>query len=99
MSTLRGGRATQMRQALLALVLAADLCAASAVLVAGRPSPAEAQQSEADVFVAQAILAYDAKQYDEALGLLKEALAQDPKNVEALYYTGLVLMAQQKTEE
>jgi hypothetical protein len=68
-----------MRRALLALVLAADLCAASAVLVAGRPIPAAAQQSEADVFVAQAILAHDAKQYDEALGLLKEALSQDPK--------------------
>jgi tetratricopeptide (TPR) repeat protein len=62
-------------------------------------APAVAQQSEADVFVAQAILAYDARRYDEALALLKEALAQDPKNVEALYYTGLVLMAQQKTEQ
>ena len=61
--------------------------------------PAAAQQSEADVFVAQAILAYDARRYDEALALLKDALAQDPKNVEALYYSGLVLMAQQKTEQ
>ncbi len=61
-------------------------------------APTAAQQSEADVFVAQAILAYDARRYDEALGLLREALSQDPNNVEALYYTGLVYMAQQRTE-
>ncbi len=62
------------------------------------PRPAGAQQSETDVFVAQAILAYEARRYEEALGYLEEALAQEPKNVEALYYKGLVLMAQQKTE-
>jgi len=58
--------------------------------------PAHAQQSEADVFVAQAILAYEDKHYDEALGFLREALAQDPKNVEALYYMGLVYVAQER---
>jgi tetratricopeptide (TPR) repeat protein len=99
MSTLRGRRATRTRRALLALALTVDLCIANAALLTLGSSPAAAQQSEADVFVAQAILAYDAKRYDEALGLLKDALAQDPKNVEALYYTGLVLMAQQKTEQ
>ncbi|HSL50474.1 MAG TPA: tetratricopeptide repeat protein [Candidatus Deferrimicrobiaceae bacterium] len=87
------------RRAVLAAVLVLDLCLANACLLAGGARPAVAQQSEADVFVAQAILAYDARKYDEALGLLKEALAQDPKNVEALYYSGLVLMAQQKTEQ
>ena len=92
-------RATGTRRALLALVLVVDLCVGYGGLLPGAVAPAAAQQSEADVFVAQAILAYDARQYDEALGLLKEALAQDPKNVEALYYTGLVLMAQQKTEQ
>jgi len=60
--------------------------------------PARAQQSEADVFVAQAILAYDDKRFEEALGYLREALAQDPKSVEALYYTGLVYTAQQRLE-
>jgi tetratricopeptide (TPR) repeat protein len=60
--------------------------------------PASAQQSEADVFVAQAILAYEDKHYDEALAHLQEALAQDPKNVEALYYTGLVYIAQQRLD-
>ncbi|HUM15151.1 MAG TPA: tetratricopeptide repeat protein [Candidatus Nitrosotalea sp.] len=99
MSTLSGHRATGTRRALLALVLALDLFAISAALLVGGPIPAVAQQSEADVFVAQAILAYDARRYDEALALLKDALVQDPKNVEALYYTGLVFMAQQKTEQ
>ena len=61
--------------------------------------PVRAQQSEADVFVAQAILAYEDKRYDEALAHLREALAQDPKNVEALYYTGLVYIAQQRLDE
>jgi tetratricopeptide (TPR) repeat protein len=87
------------RRAFLAVVLVRDLCLATACLLAGSVAPAVAQQSEADVFVAQAILAYDARKYDEALALLKDALALDPKNVEALYYTGLVLMAQQRTEQ
>jgi len=60
--------------------------------------PAGAQQSEADVFVAQAILAYEDKHYEEALGYLREALAQDPRHVEALYYTGLVNIALQRLE-
>ena len=84
---------------MLALLLALDLLAANAVLLTSAASPVAAQQTEADVFVAQAILAYDARRYDEALTLLKEALAQDPNNVEALYYSGLVLMAQQKTDQ
>ncbi len=92
-------RPRRTRRALLALVLTVDLCVTNGWLLAGTVTPAAAQQSEADVFVAQAILAYDARRYDEALGLLNEALAQDPNNVEALYYSGLVLMAQQKTEQ
>ena len=87
------------RRATLALLLVLDLFVVNATLLVGAAGPAAAQQSEADVFVAQAILAYDARRYDEALSLLKEALAQDPNNVEALYYSGLVLMAQQKTEQ
>ncbi len=87
------------RRAFLAAMLVLDLCLANAGLLVGTVGPAAAQQSEADVFVAQAILAYDARRYDEALALLKDALTLDPKNVEALYYSGLVLMAQQKTEQ
>ncbi|MGH9005236.1 MAG: hypothetical protein ACRDYV_19105, partial [Acidimicrobiia bacterium] len=66
------------RHAFLAVMLVLDLCLANACLLAGAPTPAVAQQSEADVFVAQAILAYDARKYDEALALLEEALAVDP---------------------
>jgi len=89
------------RRAFLAVMLILDLCLANACLLGGlvTVTPAQAQQSEADVFVAQAILAYDARKYDEAEAHLKEALALDPKNVEALYYSGLVLMAQQKTPQ
>ena len=92
-------RSVKRRRALLAAMLVLDLCLANAGLLVGPVAPAAAQQSEADVFVAQAILAYDARRYDEALALLKDALTVDPRNVEALYYSGLVLMAQQKTEQ
>ena len=61
--------------------------------------PAAAQGTESDVFVAHAVLAYEEKRYEEALGHLRQALEMDPGNVDALYYTGLVLIAQQKTEE
>ena len=60
--------------------------------------PARAQQSEADVYVAQAILAYEDKRYDEALQLLGEALQQDPDNVDALYYTGIIHIARQRLD-
>ncbi|MFQ5830146.1 MAG: tetratricopeptide repeat protein, partial [Candidatus Methylomirabilia bacterium] len=53
----------------------------------------EAQVSEADVFVAQAILAYEEKRYDGALSLLREALEVDPENIDAYYYAGLVHLA------
>lgn len=79
-----------------AFALAVLLLAAGFLLLAGE---AAAQQSEADVFVAQAILAYEDKRYEEALGFLREALALDPANVDALYYIGLVLMAQRKPAE
>jgi Flp pilus assembly protein TadD len=54
---------------------------------------ARAQGTEADVLIAQAILAYEDRRYPEALDLLHEALQIDPANVEALYYMGLVQMA------
>jgi tetratricopeptide (TPR) repeat protein len=57
-------------------------------------SAAVAQETEADVYVAQATLAYDGKRYPEALSLLSEALRIEPENVQALYYTGLVHLAQ-----
>jgi tetratricopeptide (TPR) repeat protein len=54
---------------------------------------ARAQPGEASVFVAQAIVAYDERRYEEAVTALREALRLDPDNVEALYYTGLVNIA------
>ena len=56
--------------------------------------PVSAQQSEADVLVAQGILAYEDKRYAEAFSLFSEALKFDPGNTEALYYLGLVHLAQ-----
>src|SRR5439155_8015070 len=72
-----------------ARVLILSLLALSALLTAH----AFAQQSEADVYIAQAILAYDDKRYEEAHSLLDEALKLDPGNIQALYYAGLVHLA------
>jgi tetratricopeptide (TPR) repeat protein len=60
--------------------------------------PAFAQLSEADVFVAQATLAYEEKRYEDALALLRDALRLEPNHVEALYYTGLVHIAQRRLD-
>lgn len=66
------------------------------VLMAGSVS---AQQAEADVFVAQAVIAYEEKRYDDALAALRQALELDANNVDALYYTGLVRVAQGRIAE
>ena len=60
----------------------------------GAAAPASAQTTEADVYVAQAILDIDEKRYDEALANLKKALEVAPDHVEALYYTGVAYAAQ-----
>ena len=60
--------------------------------------PARAQQSEADVFVAEAILAYEDKRFDDALKLLQQALQIDGESVDALYYTGLVQVARRRLD-
>ncbi|OLB68608.1 MAG: hypothetical protein AUH96_06675 [Nitrospirae bacterium 13_2_20CM_2_61_4] len=57
---------------------------------------AHAQRAEADVLVAQAVLAYDNQEYDEALSLLKRALDLDPRNARGLYYSGLVYLAKKQ---
>jgi len=86
-----------------ARVLILSLLALSVLLSALLPAHVFAQQSEADVYaeadvyVAQAILAYDDKRYEEALSLLNEALKLDPGNIQALYYAGLVYLAQMNT--
>lgn len=60
--------------------------------------PARAQQSEADVYVAEAILAYEDKRFDDALKLLEQALQIDAESADALYYTGLVQIARQRLD-
>jgi tetratricopeptide (TPR) repeat protein len=55
-----------------------------------------AQSTEADVYVGQAIVDFDDKRYDAALANLRRALQIEPDHVEALYYTGVVHMAQRR---
>jgi len=55
-------------------------------------TPAAAQLSDADVYVAEATLAVEDRQWDKALELLRQALAKEPDHVEALYYTGVAYM-------
>jgi tetratricopeptide (TPR) repeat protein len=57
-------------------------------------SRCSAQTTEADVHLAQAIIAIDERRYDAALTELKRALEIEPDHVEALYYTGVVYVAQ-----
>jgi Tfp pilus assembly protein PilF len=62
-------------------------------------APVHAQTTEADVYVAQAIIDFDDKHYDEALKNLQEALKREPDHVEALYYAGVVNMALRRPAE
>ena len=57
-----------------------------------------AQTTEADVYVAQAVLEFDDKKYDAALENLRKALALEPDHVEALYFTGAVYAAQKRPD-
>lgn len=72
----------------LALVLLAFVLATVA--------PAAAQPTDADVYVAEAILAVEEQQWDKALELLQRALARNPDHVEALYYTGIARMGKRQ---
>ena len=56
-------------------------------------APAYAQTTEADVYVAQAILDLEDKRFEDAQKNLLEALKREPDHVEALYYLGVVNMA------
>src|SRR5262249_36601097 len=67
--------------------LAAGLLAAFVVF--GTVDVAWSQPSEADVFVAEGILALEDKKYDEALASFQRALQREPGHVEALYYAGV----------
>jgi Tfp pilus assembly protein PilF len=68
-------------------------------LLLGPATPAAAQPTEADVFVAEGILALEDKKYEEALQHFRRALQREPDHVEALYYSGVALLAQDKPAE
>ena len=74
------------------------LALASFALILISGSSALAQTTEADVYVAQAILDFDDKRYDAALENLRRALEREPDHLEALYYTGAVYAAQQRPD-
>lgn len=61
--------------------------------------PAGAQLTEADVFVAEGILALQDRKYEEALAHFRRALEREPDHVEALYYSGVALLAQDRPAE
>ncbi len=64
------------------------------VWIAGQASNTWAQDpTPARVYIDRAILAYDDKQYSDALKELRGALRHDPGNVNALYYLSLVYIA------
>ena len=65
-------------------------------LAPGQASRVAAQTTEADVYVAQAILDIDERRYDDALANLKKALEVEPDHIEALYYTGVVHAARRQ---
>ena len=82
---------TRVRRAVVTLLIAAVLAPIVSL-------PALAQTTPADVYVAQAILELDDKQYAQALETLQRALAIEPDHVEALYYTGVAHMALRQPE-
>lgn len=62
-------------------------------------APAAAQLTDADVYVAEATLAIEDKEWDKALELLRQALAKEPGHVEALYYSGVAYMGKRQPAE
>lgn len=78
------------------LIILAILVALTGVL---RPTLSLAQESAADVVTAEASLAYDDGNLEEALVLLNQALELYPDHTEALYYVGLIYLKQDKLDE
>lgn len=71
--------------------LSAILAALLVVLCA--VPPAGAQTTEADVYVGLAVVDFDDHRYEAALQNLRRALEIQPDHLEALYYSGLSLLA------
>ena len=71
----------------------------SGVLLVGiAPSSWAQMPTESDVYVDRGIVAYDNKQFSDALQAFQEALRLKPDNVNALYYAGLTYMALEQYE-
>jgi tetratricopeptide (TPR) repeat protein len=62
-------------------------------IIPARPQAWAQAASDAAVFVDRAILAFDERQYEQALQELREALRLDPNSGTALFYQGLVYAA------
>jgi tetratricopeptide (TPR) repeat protein len=63
------------------------------------PCVVQAQEADAEVLVAEGILAYDAKRYDEAISLFSKAVALDPRHARAFYYLALCHLARGQAEQ
>jgi tetratricopeptide (TPR) repeat protein len=98
----RPGGADRRRRRRVPVALALALGVLGALLlVLGLTGSSLAQPSddEADVFVARALVAYAEKHFEDALAALHEALELAPNHVDALYYTGLTLVALRRLDE
>ena len=89
----RGALAVRPRQPVALYMRPVCLLLIVALVGSWLPAQASAQNTEADVYVAQAVLEYSEGKYDAALANLRKALETEPDHVEALYFTGVVLMA------
>src|SRR5262249_31214740 len=69
------------------------------LLLIGFAPPVLAQTTEADVYVAQAILDFDEKNYQDAIRNLEDVLKREPDHVEALYSMGVVYMALRRPDD
>ncbi len=63
------------------------------------PCSVQAQEADAEVLVAEGIIAYDAKRYDEAISLLSRAVALNPRHARAFYYLALCHLARGQAEQ
>lgn len=63
------------------------------------PCSVQAQEADAEVLVAEGVLAYDAKRYDEAIALLSRAVALNPHQARAFYYLALCHLARGHAEQ
>jgi DNA-binding SARP family transcriptional activator len=60
---------------------------------------ADTQQAESEVLVAQGVVAYDERRYDDALRLLSRSRELNPRDSRGLYYLGLTQLALKNPSE